>query len=94
MKPLVSQYFNLYLIGIPFLCYFAVLAYFIKTDDFIKLQFRAFLLCNAMNVILDVVFIKFLNLGIAGAGLATTIGNIIAAIYITTYFFNSKATLN
>ena len=92
-KPLISQYFNLYIIGIPFLCYFAVLAYFIKTDDFIKLQFRTFLLCNAINVILDVVFIKFLNFGIAGAGLATTLGNIIAAIYITTYFFNSKATL-
>ena len=92
-KPLISQYFNLYIIGIPFLSYFAVLAYFIKTDDFIKLQFRTFLLCNAINVILDVVFIKFLNFGIAGAGLATTLGNIIAAIYITTYFFNSKATL-
>ena len=92
-KPIISQYFNLYIIGIPFLSYFAVLAYFIKTDDFIKLQFRTFLLCNAINVILDVVFIKFLNFGIAGAGLATTLGNIIAAIYITTYFFNSKATL-
>ena len=92
-KPIISQYFNLYIIGIPILYYIAVLAYFIKTDDFIKLQFRTFLLCNAINVILDVVFIKFLNFGIAGAGLATTLGNIIAAIYITTYFFNSKATL-
>ncbi len=93
LKPLVSQYFQLYIIGIPFMCYFAVLAYFIKTDNFIKLQFRSFLIANVVNVIFDVVFMKFLNMGIVGAALATTTGFVVAAIYITSYFFNSKGTL-
>ena len=93
LKPLVSQYFQLFIIGVPFLCYFTVLAYFIKTDNFIKLQFRSFLLANIVNVIFDVVFMKFLNMGISGAAMATTTGFIVGSIYITTYFFNSKGTL-
>ena len=93
LKPLVMQYFQLFIIGIPFLCYLTVLAYFIKTDNFIKLQFRSFLLANVVNVIFDVIFMKFLNMGISGAALATTTGFFVASIYITTYFFNSEGTL-
>ena len=93
LKPLVTQYFYYYSIGIVFECYMVCLAYFIKTDGFINMQFRAFLLCNVVNVILDVVLMKFLNLGISGAALATTIGHIVSAIYITLYFFKSTRTL-
>ena len=71
----------------------AVLAYFIKTDDFIQLQFRSFLLANVLNVILDVVFIKYLNMGIGGPGLATATSFIIGALYISTYFLREKGTL-
>ena len=90
LKPLVTQYFYFYAIGIAFNCYMTSLAYFIKTDGFIKMQFRAFLICNGVNVIMDVVLMKFLNLGISGASMATTIGIIAAAIYITSYFFKSE----
>ena len=69
------------------------LAYFIKTDGFINMQFRAFLICNVVNIIFDVVFMKFLNLGISGAAMATTVGYIVSAIYITLYFFKSNRTL-
>ena len=69
------------------------LAYFIKTDGFINMQFRAFLLCNVVNIILDVILMKFMNLGISGAAMATTIGHVVSAIYITLYFFKSNRTL-
>ena len=93
LRPLVSQYLNLYMIGIPFLCYMACIAYFIKSYGFIKLQFRAFLLSNIINISCDIIFMKFLNLGIEGAGLATTVGFVISAIYITSYFFNPKKSI-
>ena len=93
LKPLVTQYFYYCAIGIVFECYMVCLAYFIKTDGFINMQFRAFLLCNIVNIILDVVLMKFLNLGISGAAMATTIGHIVSAIYITLYFFKSTRTL-
>ena len=94
LRPLVYEYLRLYLLGIPFLCFFVVLAYFIKTDNFIQLQFRGFLIANLLNVLLDVVLIKFFNMGIAGAALATTLGFAVATVYICPYFFSSKRTLN
>ena len=93
LKPFVTQYFYYYALGIVFECYMVCLAYFIKTDGFIDMQFRAFLLCNVVNIILDVVLMKFLNLGISGAAMATTIGHVVSAIYITLYFFKSNRTL-
>ena len=93
LKPFVTQYFYYYALGIVFECYMVCLAYFIKTDGFVDMQFKAFLLCNVVNIILDVILMKFLNLGISGAAMATTIGHIVSAIYITLYFFKSNRTL-
>ena len=93
MKQFVTQYFFYYTIGIVFECYMVSLAYFIKTDGFIGMQFRAFLICNVVNIIFDVIFMIFMNLGIAGAAMATTAGHVISAVYITLYFFKSNRTL-
>ena len=90
LRPLVKDYFLIFIIVSPFMCFMIVLAYFIKTDDFIPLQFKAFLMANGLNVIGDLAFIPYL--GIKGAALATTVSYIIASIYISTYFFNSKGT--
>ena len=92
-KPFVTQYFYYYALGIVFECYMTSVAYFIKTDGFINMQFRAFMICNVLNIIFDVVFMKFMNLGIAGVAMATTGGHIVSAIYITLYFFKSNRTL-
>ena len=93
LKPFVTQYFYYYALGIVFECYMVCLAYFIKTDGFVDMQFKAFLLCNVVNIILDVILMKFLNLGVSGAAMATTIGHIVSAIYITLYFFKPNRTL-
>ncbi len=93
MKQYLAQYFILFLLGIVFECYRAVLAYFIRTDNFVQLQFRSFLLANVVNIVFDIVFMKFLNYGIAGAALATSLGSIAGAIYISVYFFKSRRTL-
>ena len=90
LRPLVKDYFLIFIIVSPFMCFMIVLAYFIKTDDFIQLQFKAFLMANGLNVIGDLAFIPYL--GIKGAALATTVSYIVASIYISTYFFNSKGT--
>ena len=75
------------------MCYFIVLAYFVKTDNFVQLQFRGFLIANILNVVFDVILMEYFNMGIAGAGLGMVLGYLIAAIYTSTYFFNPKRTL-
>lgn len=93
LRPLVYEYLKFYLLAIPFICFFVVLAYFIKTDNFVQLQFRGFLIANILNVIFDIVFIEYFNMGIAGAALAMAFGYLIASVYISTYFFSSRRTL-
>ena len=84
LRPLVYEYYKYYLLTIPFLCYFVVLAYFIKTDNFVQLQFRAFLLANVLNVVFDIIFIKYFNMGVGGAALGMAVAYIISVIYIST----------
>ena len=93
LRPLVYEYLKYYLLAIPFMCYFIVLAYFIKTDNFVQLQFRGFLIANILNVVFDVILIECFNMGISGAALGMALGYLIAAIYTSTYFFNPKRTL-
>lgn len=93
LRPLVMEYFSLYIYSIPFQCYLVVLAYFIKTDDFINLQFKSYLIANVINVVLNVILIKYAGLGVGGAALATAIGYAVSAIYISSYFLSSKRTL-
>ena len=64
LRPLVFEYFKYYLLAIPFICFFIVLAYFAKIDDFVQLQFRAFLMDNVLNVVFDVFLIHYFNMGI------------------------------
>ena len=93
LKPLVFEYLKYYLLAIPLMSYFIVLAYFIKNDDFVQLQFRGFLLANILNVVFDIVLIQYFHMGISGAALGMVLGYLIAAIYISTYFFSSRRTL-
>ncbi|MBP3791862.1 MAG: hypothetical protein ILA26_07520 [Methanobrevibacter sp.] len=93
LRPLVFEYLKYYLLAIPFICFFIVLAYFAKIDDFVQLQFRAFLLANVLNVVFDLIFIQYFNMGVSGAALAMVVGYIIATVYLCTYFLNPKRTL-
>ena len=93
IRPLLYEYYKYYLIAIPIMCFFIVLAYFAKTDNFVQLQFRSFLLANTLNVVFDIVLIKYFNMGIGGAALSTVLGYLFATIYLSTYLFNSRRTL-
>ena len=93
LRPFVNDYLVLYAIGVPFLCYMACVAYFIKSYGFIKLQFWAFLMANVINIIGDVIFMKYMIFGIAGAGLATSVGFIASAIFISSYFFSPRKSI-
>lgn len=52
-----------------------------------KIGLTIIILGGIANIVLDYVFIKFLNMGIAGASVATGIGYMIPALYGTYYFF-------
>ena len=94
VQPLVYQYYSVYVLGMPFLCYIMSLSYFIRTDGIADLPFRALLLSNIVNIIFDLIFIGVFHLGVSGAAWATIVGYIFGCTYMSTYFFSSKRTLD
>lgn len=89
----VSQYFIALVIGMPFLCYMMSLSYFIRADGIPTLPFRAILIANIVNICFDIIYIKFFNLGLTGAALATSTGYLVGSILISYYFFKKERTL-
>lgn len=49
---------------------------------------------NLLNIILDPILIVGLNWGIAGAAIATVIGNVVSACYYMIYFVRGKSVLS
>ena len=93
LRPMVSQFFRYYILGIPFLCYMMAISYFIRIDGFVKLPFISLLISNASNLIMDVVFIHYFNLGLEGAALATSISFVIGSVCMSTYFLKKSRSL-
>lgn len=82
-------YAQLLLISSPFMALKFSIEYFLRVDDNAHLSFIVTLLGGIINIVLDYLFIVKLNLGVAGAGLATFIGIALSAFlglyYITKY---------
>lgn len=93
VQPLVYQYYSVYVLGMPFLCYIMSLSYFIRADGIADLPFRALLVSNVVNIIFDIIFIGVFNLGIPGAAWATIVGYLFGCSYMSTYFFSPRRTL-
>ena len=93
LAPNVNQFFIALIIGMPFLCYMMSLSYFIRADGIPTLPFRAILIANIVNICCDIIYIKFMGMGLSGAALATSTGYIVGSIIISYYFFKSERTL-
>ena len=93
LSPLVSQYFVMIMLGMPFLCYMMSLSYFIRADGIPNLPFRAILLANIVNICCDVLDMGVFKIGLGGAALATTTGYAVGSVFISYYFFKSERTL-
>ncbi|MBQ2653162.1 MAG: hypothetical protein IJF83_06360 [Methanobrevibacter sp.] len=93
LAPSVNQFFIALIIGMPFLCYMMSLSYFIRADGIPTLPFRAILIANIVNICCDVIYIKYMGMGLSGAALATTTGYFVGSVIISYYFFKSERTL-
>ena len=87
------DYFRTYCLSLPFFCYTICLYYFVRGEGMTRLTFISSLIFSIVNLILDVVLIKFFNMGISGSGLATTIASCVAAIFVSIIFFKSTNTI-
>ena len=86
-----TDYFHVIIWGIPFLAFAMMGNPVIRAVGKPKFAMYAMILPAIANIVLDIVFIKYLDLGMFGAGLATAISYAVCGLFIL-WFFISKNT--
>ena len=85
-----SQYLNIYLIGTVFSMLTTGMNGYINAQGFPKIGMLSTIIGAVTNIILDPVFIFGLDMGVAGAALATIIGQCFSAIWVLKFLFGKK----
>lgn len=88
-----TEYFHIVLYGVPFLAFAMMGNPVIRAEGKPKYAMYAMIIPAIANIILDIIFIKFLDLGMFGAGLATSISFISCGIFILGFFLSKKSEL-
>lgn len=84
-----QEYFGIILIGIPALAWAMMSNTIIRAEGQPRIAMISMLVPAIMNIILDPIFIIWLDMGLAGAGWATAIAYLSAAGFTSWYFFIS-----
>ena len=88
-KQVLAYLRPLVLAGIPLTFSFS-LARFHRVDGNPRASAVVALTANAVNLVLDYILIRFANMGIAGAGLSTTLGYLAGTVLVLPYLFSKK----
>ena len=86
------QYLNIVAIGIPFLIVSNAFSNIIRAEGKAKTAMSGMIIGNLMNIVLDPIMILLLNWNVAGAAVATVIGNIASAAFYLRHLL-SKGTI-
>lgn len=86
-------YFNIILIGLPFLSWAMMTNNVIRAEGYPKTAMIAMIVPAIFNLILDPIFILGFGWGIEGAAWATSISFLACAIYTTSFFLTKKTQL-
>lgn len=91
--PYASKYMSVYCLGTVFVMITMGLSSFITTQGHSKISMIYTVTGALLNIALDPLFIFTLNLGVAGAALATIISQAITAVLIIRFLLSQKSTL-
>ncbi|MCQ2052222.1 MAG: hypothetical protein MJY74_08475 [Bacteroidaceae bacterium] len=94
IRPLVREYYLPLIFGTPFMLIMSSLVHIVRTDSRPKFATLIVLVSNTVNLVLDVVLIKFYDMGLTGASLATVIGSIAGLAMIFSHFKSRKCTVH
>lgn len=81
-----ATYFSIVLFGVPFLGWSMMSNNVIRAEGFPRIAMLTLIIPAVVNIVLDPVFIVYLDMGLAGAAWATTISYITSAIFATWFF--------
>jgi len=85
------EYFVIVLLGVPFLAFAMMSNNVIRAEGFPRIAMYTIMIPAVVNIILDPVFIIWLDMGLAGAAWATTIAYISSASFATWFFLSGRS---
>ena len=86
-------YYTIVLYGVPFLALSMMGNSVIRAEGKPKFAMYALMIPSVGNIVLDIVFIKYLNMGMAGAAWATTGSYVLCFVFIFWFFSSNKSEL-
>lgn len=89
-----SQYLNIVALGIPFLIVSNSFSNIIRSEGNAKTAMMGMVIGNMANIILDPIMILGLRWNVAGAAIATVIGNMAAALFYLRHLLSKKTLLS
>ena len=90
----VKSYLSIVLISGPFVLFATCFSNILRAEGQSNKAMMGALIGNVLNIILDPIMILLFDWGIAGAAVATVIGNVFAASYYFLYFLKKKSILS
>lgn len=90
---LAKQYFRVIVYGIPFLAIAMMSNNVIRSEGQARTAMLVMMIPAIANIILDPIFIVWLDMGIAGAGWATSVAYMASAIFAAWYFLSGRSEL-
>lgn len=88
-----EEYLRVMLVGAPAYMLMWALSCMVGVDGSPRLVSVAILVDNAVNLALDIVFIKYLNWGIGGSSMATVLGHVVGCLIMLRHFSYENCTL-
>lgn len=90
----VVEYLKIVAIGIPFLVIGNAFSSIIRAEGKAGKAMAGMIIGNLANIILDPIMILGMGMNVGGAAAATTIGNVLSAIFYIAHFVSGKSTLS
>lgn len=88
------EYVNIVAFGVPFLIVANSFSNIIRAEGMPKTAMIGMIIGNMMNIVLDPIMILALDWGVAGAALATVLGNVFAAGFYVFHLVSKKTMLS
>jgi putative MATE family efflux protein len=89
-----TEYFHIVVYGVPFLAFAMMGNPVIRAVGQPKFAMYTLIIPAIVNIVLDVLFIKVLDMGMYGAGLATTLSYVSSGLFVLGFFLSSKSSLS
>lgn len=93
LYPLAQQYLSVVMWSAPIFVMYQILSVSVRTDSDPRLSAIASVVVIITNLVLDIVFMKGLNLGIIGASASLCIAETMGVLVLLTHFFKKRKLL-